>query len=730
MPSRFAFSLVVVTCLAWSSADASLLDTVVPEETPGSGLSAKPNHLHPLALIATDAITTELVSMKKSAPSNAGVARIEEMIQDMNKESADPVSSHRCDAKSTADQASCSAKTTKAGCESVVDSDSKQKCKYQMDGGTKDMEDRLTTAKTAINSAVSTMLDGLTADYDNAKKDLKVMDDAIDNSKRTVSPTDFEAIKTKATTWCSKKRALETATSDAGTAASTLTEKLNAPLDLSDVKINEVGAIGSSTCSNTNGNAKDSTCPAASCNLASRIQSKIDTANGEYLAASWDKAEKDALKSTATTDESDSKGEFQAAVTTTASTYHTMCDSNDQLHDTAVNLFNNNNVGRASMYRSLGVIQCHINHMKSGQTLNVPTNLLKSGEAATSTSATNCVGKLKADSAIKTDLFPDASSTEDSSKTCPLLSAYEADIRNYGSLGFDKDDADWSATTTKCDAVTAHAATGVARTYSEWQDNGQSGECDGASGEHLAYVTGDSSSLQKCQEGCDAIGAACIAINYAQNSMCEISGGDVCPSCGKPTNPPHPKIENCNTCTNYHWHGFDGAIGKTTVNGQVKCYRPAAAGPSPAPPAPPAPQLIVDPTSTAGGCCHADQTVTNTITAPQAASQVKFTLYQADNRNKPIKDVKFRCRDNAYQTLQASQITVNNAGREFTVDTPVTQGQLCDIQYKSIVGGSDHYTKVVYGTGYSSTVVGYGGYHSLNENNDGFMYNVKEIEFN
>ena len=74
-------------------------------------------------------------------------------------------------------------------------------------------------------------------------------------------------------------------------------------------------------------------------------------------------------------------------------------------------------------------------------------------------------------------------------------------------------------------------------------------------------------------------------------------------------------------------------------------------------------------------------------------SQVKFTLYQADNRNKPIKDVKFHCRDNDYQTLLASQITVNNAGREFTVDTPVTQGQKCDIQFKSIVGGSDHYTK-------------------------------------
>jgi hypothetical protein len=131
------------------------------------------------------------------------------------------------------------------------------------------------------------------------------------------------------------------------------------------------------------------------------------------------------------------------------------------VHGTAVNLFNSNNDGRASMYRSLGIIQCHINHMKSGETFDVATNLLKSGEAATSTDATNCVGKLKSTATIKADLFPAASSTEDSSKSCPLLSAYEDDIRNYGSLGFDKDDADWSPTTTKCDAVIAHVVPGT-----------------------------------------------------------------------------------------------------------------------------------------------------------------------------------------------------------------------------------------------------------------------------
>merc|ERR1711957_117154 len=352
-------ALAVLTCLAWSTS-ASVLDAVVPEDMLENSPSATPSRLPPLALIATDAITTELATMKKHAPSDAGVAQIEGMIQMMNKESADPASSHRCDAKIPADQATCSAQTTKSGCESVVDSD--------------------TNAKTTINAAVTTMLSGLETAYANAKLDLQAMDTAIDNSKQTISPTELEAIKTKATTWCSKKRALETATSDASTAASALTTKLNEPLNLSDVLVKEVGTIGPSDCSQANSDAKDSTCSAGSCNLASRIQTKIDTVRGEYLAASWDKFEKDALETTATTEEGASKDAFQDTVTVTASTYHSMCGSSDQVHNTAVTLFNGNNAGRSAMYRSLGVILCHINHMSSGQTFTVPTNLLKSGE--------------------------------------------------------------------------------------------------------------------------------------------------------------------------------------------------------------------------------------------------------------------------------------------------------------------------------------------------------------
>merc|ERR1712166_1690175 len=384
-------ALVVLTCLAWSTS-ASVLDAVVPEDMLENSPSATPSRLPPLALIATDAITTELATMKKHAPSDAGVAQIEGMIQMMN-ESADPVSSHRCDAKIPADQATCSAQTTKSGCESVVDSDTKKKCTYQMDGGTKDMADLLTNAKTTINAAVTTMLSGLETAYANAKLDLQAMDTAIDNSKQTISPTELEAIKTKATTWCSKKRALETATSDASTAASALTTKLNEPLGLSDVLVKEVGTIGPSDCSQGNSDARDSTCSAGSCNLAGRIQNKIAIVRNQYLAASWVKFDKDADKATATTEESTSKDSFQDAVTDTASAHYAMCDSSEKVHNTAVSLFNGNNAGRSAMYRSLGVILCHINHMSSGQTFNLPTNLLKSGQANPTTSATDCNGK-------------------------------------------------------------------------------------------------------------------------------------------------------------------------------------------------------------------------------------------------------------------------------------------------------------------------------------------------
>ena len=257
---------------------------------------------------------------------------------------------------------------------------------------------------------------------------------------------------------------METATSDASTAATALTTKLNEPLNLADVLVKDVGTIGPSDCSQANSNARGSACQASSCNLAPTIQNRIDTVRAEYLDASWVKFDKDALLSTAVTEESHSMGEFQGDVTATANNYHSMCGNSDQVHDTAVTLFNDNNAGRSTMYQSLGVILCHINHMSSSQTYNVPTDLLKSGEANPTTSASDCKDKLKSDTTIKADLFPDASSDEDSNKVCPALSAYEDDIRNYGGLGFDKDESVWSPESTNCAAVTAHVASGAPTT--------------------------------------------------------------------------------------------------------------------------------------------------------------------------------------------------------------------------------------------------------------------------
>merc|ERR1712166_1341508 len=519
---RFAIALVL-TCLVWMPVNANVLDTVVPEDMPENSHLSPPSRLPPLALVATDAITTELANMKKIAPSDAGVAQIEGMVQVMNKEST--VSSHRCDAKSTTDQATCSAQTTKAGCESEVDTDNGQKCTYQMDGGTKDLEDVLTSAKTSINAAITTMLSGVVTTYANAKKDLRAIDTAIDNSKQTISSTDLEAIKTKASTWCTKKRALETATSDASTAATALTAKLNEPLSLSDVLVKDVGTIGPSDCSQANSDARGSACQASSCGLASRIQTKIDTVRGEYLEASWVKFDKDALKSTAVTEESDSMGEFQGAVTATANSYHSMCGRSDQVHDTAVTLFNGNNAGRSTMYRSLGVILCHINHMSSGQTFNVPTDLLKSGEANPTTSASDCKGKLKSDTTIKADLFPDASSDEDSNKVCPALSAYEDDIRNYGGLGFDEDDWQPIASNTtpasNCDALLsttpttaptpAPACEVTAYQHSDYNKNGAGWSATFGTGEYnraafvAAGAVNDDTTSLTVSHGCTAV---------------------------------------------------------------------------------------------------------------------------------------------------------------------------------------------------------------------------------
>merc|ERR1711971_805861 len=95
MASSKAVAVLVLTFVAFSAVDASDIDTVVPETTLTAD-SSHLTHLHPLALVATNAIQTELANLKKSAPGDASVAAIEAMVQTMNQALADPQSSHTC----------------------------------------------------------------------------------------------------------------------------------------------------------------------------------------------------------------------------------------------------------------------------------------------------------------------------------------------------------------------------------------------------------------------------------------------------------------------------------------------------------------------------------------------------------------------------------------------------------------------------------------------------------
>jgi hypothetical protein len=372
------------------------------------------SHANPSVLTATDAISAELTSIKKSAKSNPGVAQIESTVLSMTKAMNDT------------------------------------------DGGTKDMDDRLNTAVSSINTAVDIMLSGTKTDYDSAKVDLKTLDDAIDNNKKTISTTDLETIRTAATAWCTKKRELETATTDKQAADQTLTNKLNAPLDVSNLKLKDVGPIGEGDCSQSHGDAEGSTsCPVYSCsddNLAQIIKEKIAIGRTAYLTASWDKYNKDAALVTATSGNTAKKAIFEDKVETTASTYHSMCGSDDTVHATAVTSFNANNANRASMYLSLGIIKCHTNHMKSGQSyVFTPADLLKSASSNSATSSTDCIANLQTAANIKAALFPDASSNEDSSKVCPTLNVYVQEVHDYGGFGFHK--TDWDADVAKCSAA-------------------------------------------------------------------------------------------------------------------------------------------------------------------------------------------------------------------------------------------------------------------------------------
>jgi hypothetical protein len=495
-------------------------DQVVPEfhEAP----------LAPLSLVATDAIRTELISMKQHANpfQTVAIAPLEELLQQL--ELAAPASSEACLAKDSADVGTCGGLTTKDTC------DSNYKCKWQSDGGSKDIDDRLNTAKTAIDNAVKAMLDGLVSDYNNAKADLATLDTAIDDTKRTITDQEYTDIKSKATEWCTKMRSKETADQEKQNADTTLANKLAAKLsdhitDLASITISELAPIGESACAKNNGNAQSDTCDSFNCALSSRIDTAVIAARKEYLDASYVKFDKDAAKTTADQEESNAKVSFNDKVEDTAQAHVDVCGTNDNVHNKVVQLFNSNNDHRASTYRSLGVIGCHINHMKAGETFSLDTNQVKSGGSASTTDATNCVNQLKSIADLKTDLFPAASASEDSGKTCPTLAQYYNDIKAYGNLDFEK--GVWQPTQAACDLVGAHSTSTPAAIPTGTVDTGQSGLLQGvhaSSDGSFVIVTGGKSTPFRSTDGGATWSAVAIpgddGANWGSYKLTDIDG--------------------------------------------------------------------------------------------------------------------------------------------------------------------------------------------------------------
>jgi hypothetical protein len=296
-PSFLGIAVIMLTYLAWCPADARLFGPVVPEINPSSESS--------LSLIGTEAINTELAKMKKIMPNDGGVAQLEDMVRAM----------------------------------------------VSIEFG---KEERV-----AANQLINYILEKFKSDYSKAKKDVKTLDDAIDNSTQTISVTDLEGIKMKAQDWCTTKRTLETASTKL-TETETALKDCTWPMDLTKC-------------------------------MALHIEKEHNL---------------DALE-TAASDEGNSHGEFEDSVTGTASNYHAICVRHDEVHDKAARMFNNNNEIRSSMYLSMATVQCHLNGM-SAQTFDIRPELVKTGESRTSTDADDCMNKLKSDASIKDNLFPDA----------------------------------------------------------------------------------------------------------------------------------------------------------------------------------------------------------------------------------------------------------------------------------------------------------------------------------
>ena len=348
------------------------------------------------------------------------------------------------------------------------------------DGGAADLTSAKATAKGAITQAVTTMKTSVTDGFTTSKAAVVELEGAISTVERTIPTTELESIKVKSDEWCSSKTALDTAINEHTAAVIEFNNAAAPTLDPSLLAMSNFGPV--TTCDLSVGESE--ACSTSwSCNLAQIVENAISAARTTYHTAIWDKKNKEDTKDTATETNTGKQSSFLTAIETTIAAEIAHCTGNDNIHASAVNAFNAVNTDRAAMYRQLTVVQCHVNHLDESDTSAVAVP-----EAATvgdtSTSAVDCVSKIKTKAQIKSSRFPDEALSGHAS-TCPTQTAYMNQIKAYGHPDMNLSDQ-WTPGATTCASVASHGGSSNAFSY---VSNGAacSTECGQAGSEVVKY---------------------------------------------------------------------------------------------------------------------------------------------------------------------------------------------------------------------------------------------------
>jgi len=328
------------------------------------------------------------------------------------------------------------------------------------DGGAADLASANTTAKEAITQAVTTMKTSVTGGFTTAKAAVVELEGAISTVERTIPTIELELIKVKSDEWCSSKTALDTASSEYDAAVTTFNAAAAPTLDSSLLAMSNFGPV---TACDLSVGESEACSTSWSCDLAQTVENAISAARTTYHTAIWDKKNKEDTQATASDTNTGKQTSFLTAIETTIAAETAHCTGNDNIHASAVNAFNAVNTDRAAMYRQLSVVQCHVNHLDESDTSAVAVP-----EAATvgdtSTSAVDCVSKIKTKAQIKSSRFPDEALSGHAS-TCPTQTAYMNQIQAYGHPDMNLSDQ-WTPEATTCDNVANHGGSSNAFSYS------------------------------------------------------------------------------------------------------------------------------------------------------------------------------------------------------------------------------------------------------------------------